>query len=109
MYIIIADETEIGSVWVEYNNDKKQYDLGIMIGVADYLGKGIGKQATKLVIKEAINKFRLNMIYLNVRQNNQQAINCYKSIGFRVIEEFERVNESSKNPIKAYRMEYKIE
>jgi RimJ/RimL family protein N-acetyltransferase len=109
MYIINVDEIEIGSVWIEYNDDNKQYDLGIMIGVADYLGKEIGKQAIKSIIKEAENKFKIDRLYLNVRQNNQRAINCYKSIGFKIIDEFEKKHESNKDLLKAYRMELKIE
>jgi len=45
-------------------------------------GKGLGKEATKLVVEYAIKKLNLHKIQLEVIADNKRAIELYKSLGF---------------------------
>jgi len=54
-------------------------------------GKGYGFAATIKVLKYAFYTLSLNHVYLNVFSDNEQAIACYKKVGFK---EFGRRRES---------------
>lgn len=56
--------------------------LGIVIGTTDYLGKGYGTEAIKLIQEFAFNKLNLHKLDLEVRAYNDRAIKCYKKCGF---------------------------
>lgn len=45
-------------------------------------GKGVGYQASKLLIAKAKQEFNLHKIYLNVLVTNQAAIQLYEKLGF---------------------------
>ena len=51
-------------------------------------GKGIGHQATILMLKKAFNEIGLQRVYLNVFSNNAAAIKLYERCGFRPEGEF---------------------
>lgn len=55
--------------------------FGIVI-VPDLQGKGIGKEATQLIINYAIKNINLKKIQLEVISENQNAIKLYKDSGF---------------------------
>jgi RimJ/RimL family protein N-acetyltransferase len=57
-------------------------EYSIMIGEKDHWGKGLGKEATLLILKYAFEELNLNRIYLTVRNDNERARNLYKKIGF---------------------------
>lgn len=57
--------------------------LGIVIGSREYLGKGYGTEAIKLIQKFAFNSLNLNKLDLEVRDYNERAIKCYKKCGFQ--------------------------
>lgn len=77
----------IGSLWIEINSESKAF-LGIFIADKQYRGKGIGTKAIKLAIE---NK-NVDELYLNVRMNNQKAINCYHKIGFKDVRQYVKDN-----------------
>lgn len=54
------------------------YDFTIL---EEYRGKGVGKQAIKLVYKEALEMGK-NKLWLYLRKGNDVALNLYKSEGF---------------------------
>ena len=45
-------------------------------------GKGIGREATKEVLRMAFIEFGLERVYLNVLENNTRAIRLYEKCGF---------------------------
>ena len=45
----------------------------------EYTGKGLGKEFVETVIKDLHGR-----LVLEVRESNKRAINCYKSVGFRI-------------------------
>lgn len=90
-YIIKANEIDCGVVWLE--KDKENSDiaiLGIMIGKSDYFGKGIGKKAIILAIKQSREELNFNKVSLNVRKTNNRAIRCYQKCGFHINGEGEK-------------------
>ena len=90
-YIIKANETDCGVVWLE--KDKENNDvaiLGILIGKLDYFGKGIGKKAIILAIKQSRDELSFNKVSLNVRKTNNRAIRCYQKCGFHINGEGEK-------------------
>ncbi len=57
--------------------------MGIFIGETDYWNKGIGTEASSLLIDYGFNVLNLHNIYLYVYEYNKRAIATYKKIGFR--------------------------
>lgn len=51
-------------------------------------GKGYGKEIMCLLVEEAKRRFPNTKIALEVRSFNKRAINCYKRIGFKIIEKY---------------------
>lgn len=84
---------------------KKEDKVYIGIGLKPILcGKGYGKDIMRLLIKESKFRFPKETISLEVRSFNKRAINCYKSIGFKIIEEYEKETFSGQDTF--YYMEY---
>jgi RimJ/RimL family protein N-acetyltransferase len=67
---------------IDFKNRKAT--LGILIGDKNYWGKGIGKEATKLLINYAFQKLNLKEINLGVISANKRAISLYKKLGFKI-------------------------
>ncbi len=60
-------------------------EFGIFIGDKKMRGKGIGEEATKLILDFGFNAINLNHIWLRVFTFNKNAIKLYKKIGFKTI------------------------
>lgn len=58
-------------------------DFGIFVGEPNLRGKGIGKKATKEMLKHGFYDMNLNRIQLKVLENNRHALNLYSKIGFK--------------------------
>lgn len=70
----------------------RQAEFGrLMIGESDALGKGFAHEATHLIVKLAIEQFKLRKLYLEVLSNNQIALSIYTKIGFIKVSETEGV------------------
>jgi RimJ/RimL family protein N-acetyltransferase len=54
----------------------------IFIGNKDYWGKGIAKEASRLIISDGFDRLGLRGIELSVRPENVTAYNLYKKLGF---------------------------
>jgi len=57
--------------------------LGIFIGSESDRDKGIGTEATQLLLDYGFNLLNLNNIWLGVFSYNKRAIKCYENIGFK--------------------------
>ena len=57
--------------------------FGIMIGEKKYWGRGIGKEATRLVVEYGFLRLNLNRIGLGVLAAHEAAIRCYQAVGFK--------------------------
>ena len=75
----------IGNIKLEpIEFDDKMATMGILIGGKDYWGKGIGTEATKLLVNYAFNSLHLKEINLGVISENKAAIKVYKKAGFQI-------------------------
>lgn len=54
----------------------------IVIGEKDVWGKGLGTDATRLVVAEAFERFKLNAVTLEVFDHNPRAQKSYLKVGF---------------------------
>ena len=59
--------------------------VGIFIGDEENRNKGYGTEALKLLISYGFNHLNLNNIMLTVYSFNENAIACYKKVGFKEI------------------------
>ena len=82
-YHIKADDKYIGAIWLEKNTDEDFAVLGIFIADELFRNKGIGKSAIEQIIKTDLQHMHTNKILLRVREENERAIRCYKSVGFK--------------------------
>ena len=64
--------------------DKKTAVFGILIGNPAYRGKGIGTEATKLVVKVAFENLGLHDVELGVIAENMAGCRAYEKAGFAV-------------------------
>ncbi len=83
--IVTLDEDKlIGTVALEkINYVHREATLGIFIGEKDYLSKGYGTEAIKLILDYGFNYMNLNNIKLDLMEFNERALKCYKKCGFK--------------------------
>ena len=91
---IKQDDKYIGAVWLEKNADDNFAVLGIFIADEFYRNKGIGKSAIEQIIKTDLQHMHTNKILLRVREENERAIRCYKSVGFKENRRYKKDNLS---------------
>ncbi|MBO8139736.1 MAG: GNAT family N-acetyltransferase [Thermosipho sp. (in: Bacteria)] len=60
----------------------RQAEFGIGIFDKNYWNKGLGTEATKLVLKYAFEYLNLNRVYLKTYEYNKRAIRVYEKCGF---------------------------
>ena len=84
-YVIVANGAEVGTVWLEQDHNSDAVVLGILLGNSSLFGRGIGKAAINLAIKEASCDVRFRVVRLNVRAENMRAVGCYERCGFRIV------------------------
>lgn len=57
-------------------------EIGIMIGDKNYLSKGYGTDALKILLNFIFEEMNIRRVKLNVYSFNERAIKCYKKLGF---------------------------
>jgi len=73
----------IGSVGLRNIDEVYHYaDFGIMIGDKNYWNKGLGSEATNLMLCYGFEQLHLHRIELDVYEYNERAIKVYERIGF---------------------------
>lgn len=82
--IVTLDEDKlIGTVGLEkINTINRSAVLGIFIGEKDYLSKGYGTEAIRLILDFGFNYMNLHNIKLELISFNERALKCYKKCGF---------------------------
>ena len=60
-------------------------ELGIMIGEAEYWGKGYGTETVTLLLSYAFTALNLHNVMLDTTSYNERAIRAYRRAGFREI------------------------
>jgi RimJ/RimL family protein N-acetyltransferase len=87
---ILAIETQVGEEWIHigstdlFNIEPIDHaaEFGIMIGDKDFWNKGLGREATRLMLKHGFEDLNLNRIYLQVFAENLRGIKAYLAAGF---------------------------
>lgn len=69
----------------DIDNNNKHAEFGIAIANKEYWGKGIGTEATKLIVDFGFRILRLNSIYLFVNVDNIAGQKAYKRAKFKRI------------------------
>lgn len=83
---ILADDVYVGNIYLtDITNESAEYH--IFIGNKDYWGKGVAKQASKLILDYAFQSLRLKSVLLRVKKQNESAFHLYQKLGFIVIDE----------------------
>lgn len=59
-------------------------EFGIFIGLKEFLGKGGGAEATRLLLHYAFQSLSFQSIYLSVLEENARAFLMYKKLGFTI-------------------------
>jgi len=93
-YSIILREGEqlIGNIdLTDIKWEHRSAVLGVFIGEEANRGKGYGAEAVRLILNYGFHTLNLHNIALQVIASNEQAIACYKNVGFR---EFGRRREA---------------
>lgn len=82
--IVTLDEDKlIGTVGLEkINTINRSAVLGIFIGEKDYLSKGYGTEAIRLILDFGFNYMNLHNIKLELISFNERTLKCYKKCGF---------------------------
>ncbi len=71
----------IGLLNIDNNNRKAEYY--ILIGEAEYKGKGVATTASDLLLREGFITYNLNKIYLFTEVDNKPAQKLFEKIGFK--------------------------
>ena len=81
--IFIDEEHYVGNVQLTdiFNGDA---EFHIFIGDVDFQGRGVGTQATRLILAFAKDEMGLERVHLNVHPENLSAITVYEKCGFQL-------------------------
>ena len=71
----------IGLLGIDNKNKKAEYY--VVLGEREYLGKGIARKASELLLEYAFSDLRLNRVYLYTEVDNTAAVKSYEKIGFK--------------------------
>ena len=83
--IITIDEDKlIGTVGLDrIDHINRTATLGIFIGDKQYLSKGYGTEAIRLLLDYGFNYMNLHSVKLQLMSFNERALKCYKKCGFK--------------------------
>lgn len=79
------DDQLIGHFIIRYpdEDDDTRVRFGFVIVAPKYRGKGYGKEMLQLGIRYVKENLKAEKIDLGVFENNQSAVRCYESVGFK--------------------------
>lgn len=85
-FVIAFKDTEeyIGQIdlfRIDWKN--RSTELGIVIGIKEYHGKGYGTEAIKILQDFVFNRLNINRLQLEVHDFNERAYKCYLKCGFK--------------------------
>jgi RimJ/RimL family protein N-acetyltransferase len=58
-------------------------EFSILVGDKTVWGKGVGREATRLMLAHAFSDRNLHRVYLSVLATNERALRLYERVGFR--------------------------
>lgn len=79
------EKKDIGSIYLrDIDHKAKSAEYGIFIGENEFLNKGYGTEASKLILEYAFRSLNLNKVKLRVLSDNIVAIKSYLKLGFKI-------------------------
>lgn len=84
-YAVCDKETglHIGNAKLDFMDvNARVAEFGLLLGDKNYWGRGIGKEATRLLMSYGFGRMELRKIWLAVYENNPNAKRLYESVGF---------------------------
>jgi RimJ/RimL family protein N-acetyltransferase len=82
-FAIEADDKCIGDCSLQrIDRTSGTTELGISIGDRDYLGRGYGRDAIRVLLRYAFRIQNLYRVWLGTGSDNERAIRCYRACGF---------------------------
>lgn len=91
--VVVADDREVGTVWIE-RLERCEARLGVYLGDPADFGRGIGQAALRLAIADFRAACPGDALSLHVRESNARAIACYRAAGFEIVETATKVSTS---------------
>lgn len=91
IYFIITDYEEnfIGFVnFFSINKEKRQGELGVIIGDKRYWNKGIAYSAINIVMSYLFDHMEIDRIYIETGENNKPALNLFTKLHFKKCDEY---------------------
>ncbi len=80
----LGDDQLIGTCQLhDIDPIRRSAELQIRIGMAEYRGRGYGREALHLLIKHGFEDLNLQRIQLHVLRSNQHAAHVYERLGFQ--------------------------
>ena len=83
---ILADDRYVGNIYLTDINDGCA-TYHIFVGDKNYWGKGIAREASRQIIDYGFKELNLDKIVLEVRKQNERAIQLYRTLGFVIMSE----------------------
>ncbi|WP_419955289.1 GNAT family N-acetyltransferase [Neobacillus niacini] len=80
---IYQNDIPIGFTMYGYSDELSGYEICRMMIDYKFQGKGFGRQALNLVIKEMVNQFKCDEIFITFVPQNEKAKQLYVSAGFK--------------------------
>ena len=77
-------------MYYDINWDRREAELGIMIGDKEYWGQGYGTAAVEALVGHIFSSEKLDRIYLHTLKDNLRAQRAFAKAGFRPIQRTKR-------------------
>lgn len=80
---VYQNDTPIGFTMFGYSDELAGYEICRIMIDYKFQGNGYGRQALRLVIKEMVNQFNCDEIFITFVPENEKAKQLYVSVGFK--------------------------
>lgn len=87
MFIVVEKKTDMPLGWASirwWRLYSTTGDIGLVIAEKKFRGKGLGTEATELLIKLAFDQLNMHKVELFTRSDNQAALKAVKNCGFKL-------------------------
>lgn len=79
---IYADETVVGQVWYQLEEDKRRGYINRLLTGLEHQGKGYGRAAMRIILDEISRHAFVDEIYISFMPDNTIARKLYMDLGF---------------------------
>ena len=88
LFFILYGGKTIGYFQYYPDTDPETYEYDILIGEEEYLNRGIGTEASKMINKYIFDQTNTNKIMVRPSKRNKRACRCYEKSGFQLIRDY---------------------